>query len=75
MGNSAGVAMLASSTLPAGASIASGMGSIFETGATGTTDKRFPHRIRAMFEPSVKTGSPAAIVIGFLIQKTLLPMR
>jgi len=75
MGNSAGVPMLARSTAGSGLSTASGAGSMFDTGARGTADRRFPHRVRTILEPSVKTVSPARNVIGFLVQKIALPIR
>src|ERR1700678_1912826 len=74
MGNSAGVSMLASSA-EAALSIVSGVGSTLDMGATGTADKRFPHRVRAIFAPSVRIASPARTVNGFLVQKMELPMR
>jgi hypothetical protein len=75
IGNSAGVSMLASSTAPSALSMASGVGSFFETGKTGATERRFPHRVRTILDPSVKTLSPACNVSGFFVQKMAFPMR
>ena len=74
-GNAGNVSGAAKSAPSAGIAIASGAGSSFSTGPTGTSDKRFPQRVRAVCSPSVTTVSPAGIVSLFFVQKMRLPMR
>ena len=71
----AGVSILANSTPPSAISIAADAGSFLAFGATGTVERRFPHRVRAMFAPSLRTVSPARIVTAFFVQKISLPIR
>jgi len=74
-GNSGDDSEAGKSPPSAGSSIASGEGSLFNTGATGPSEIRFPQRVLAMCSPSVNTVSPAGRFSRFFVQKIRLPTR
>ncbi len=57
-----------------GVSSTTGAGSVADTGPA-VSDRQFPHRVRAMLVPSVRTVSPAGITTFLLVQKTSSPWR
>ena len=74
-GIAGGGVLIASNSLSCVCSIASSVGSSADTGVSGDSDSRFPHRVRASCSPSVINASPSAILNGRFVQNTLFPIR